>query len=90
MRFVLIFFYRTSVSKITSILVLCGERRGCGKSSVLANWTTYYLDQYRTNGARVFTHYVGSSSSSNDVYLLMKRVAMEMRDVFTVNDSGRR
>ena len=59
-----------------SVLLLTGDR-GCGKTSVLANWVQEFSTR---DEPKVFAHYVGSSALSFDVMCFMRRCTVEMRD----------
>lgn len=68
----------------TSINVLVGDR-GCGKTSVLANWVKQFKEEHP--GIKLFSHYVGSSSTSTDIAAMMTRCTGEMREEYQNVDS---
>ena len=70
-----------NIYESSSILLVVGEKRGCGKTAVLANWISEYLEHECFDGP-IISHYVGSSCSSSDVSSLMRRVCLEMRDYY--------
>ena len=59
-----------------SVMLLTGDR-GCGKTSVLANWVQEFSSR---DDLKVFAHYVGSSALSFDIMCFMRRCTVEMRD----------
>ena len=59
-----------------SVMLVTGDR-GCGKTSVLANWVQEFSSR---EDLKVFAHYVGSSALSFDIMCFMRRCTVEMRD----------
>nr|XP_014348829.1 PREDICTED: putative tetratricopeptide repeat protein 41 [Latimeria chalumnae] len=69
-----------------NILLLCGER-GCGKSTLLTNWQKSFRRKHPE--ALVIPHYVGSSSTSNDISSFLRRCISELRhNYFDTEDEG--
>ena len=61
------------------MLLLVGER-GCGKSSVIANWYRNFEGSHPE--VTVITHFVGSSAHSTDLHSVMRRFTEEIRNEY--------
>ena len=64
-------------------LVITGDS-GSGKSALLARWTRLYRAKHPN--AFVIEHYTGSTPSSVDRFALMRRIMVEIRDRYNLDD----
>ncbi|MBF0220405.1 MAG: DUF4062 domain-containing protein, partial [Gammaproteobacteria bacterium] len=66
-------------------LVIHGEP-GSGKSALIANWAMHYGSEFAD---LIFTHYVGSSSASDDAEQLLRRLLQTISSHFFSSDEQR-
>ncbi|XP_055483722.1 tetratricopeptide repeat protein 41-like isoform X1 [Psammomys obesus] len=66
-----------SLPTYKSILLLSGER-GCGKSTLIGNWVSYFKKKYP--GVLLIPYFVGSSCESSDIMSVIHYFIMELQD----------
>ncbi|CAH7321725.1 Ttc41 [Phodopus roborovskii] len=65
-----------SLPTYKSILLLSGER-GCGKSTLIANWVSYFKNKYP--GVLMIPYFVGSTCESSDIMSVIHYFIMELQ-----------
>ncbi|XP_054430416.1 LOW QUALITY PROTEIN: putative tetratricopeptide repeat protein 41 [Pteronotus mesoamericanus] len=71
-----LFFRINSPSAYKSILLLSGDR-GCGKSTLIANWVNYFKKKHPT--ILMIPHFVGSTCESSDIMSVVHYFIMELQ-----------
>ncbi|XP_060233830.1 tetratricopeptide repeat protein 41-like isoform X5 [Meriones unguiculatus] len=66
-----------SLPTYKSILLLSGER-GCGKSTLIGNWVSYFKKKYP--GVLLIPYFVGSTCESSDIMSVIHYFIMELQD----------
>lgn len=82
-----VFLYKSrepAAVKYKSVMLIYGDR-GCGKSSLVANWLPKFCAEYQE--VKVIRHFVGSSYGSFDISVFMKQCIQELREEYM--SSGR-